>query len=259
MSHNSTVPIHDRTRLLIGQPGLDQLAKSRVLIVGLGGVGSFAAEAIARAGIGQITLLDNDVIADSNLNRQLLALRSTVGRSKAEVMAERIQDINPDLELDVIQVFLGPDNAASFIAAKRYDFIVDCIDTIACKAALVYASQQLNVPVISALGAGGRLDANQLEITTLNKTHTCPLAREIRRRLRALNGELRYPVVFSKEIPVKATVHQEVVGSDNPGRSRAVNGTISYLPGMVGLMLAGYVIKDLLGACPRIEVVARES
>ena len=238
--------IHDRTHLLIGQTGLDRLAKSNVLIAGLGGVGGFAAEAIARAGVGQMTLLDNDEIADSNLNRQLLALRSTVGRPKAKVMAERIQDINPDIELTIVKAFLNPDNAAELITAARYDFIIDCIDTLACKAALVYQSQQLNVPIISALGAGGRLDANQLEITTLNKTHTCPLAREMRRRLRALHGELRYPVVFSKEIPKKGTAHQAVGDPDNPGRPRAVNGTISYLPGLFGLMMAGYVIEDLL-------------
>lgn len=241
------MPIHDRTRLLIGQPGLDRLVKSNVLIAGLGGVGSFAAEAIARAGVGQITLLDNDEVADSNLNRQQLALRSTVGHPKTEVMAERIQDINPDIELNIVKEFLNPDNVADIITAERDDFVVDCIDTLACKAALVYACQQLNTPVISALGAGGRLDANQIEITTLNKTHTCPLAREMRRRIRALHGELRYPVVFSKEIPKKGTAHQAVGDSSNPGRPRAVNGTISYLPGLFGLMMAGYVIENLLG------------
>jgi tRNA A37 threonylcarbamoyladenosine dehydratase len=241
------MPIYERTRLLIGQSGIDQLAGSNVLIAGLGGVGSFAAEAVARAGIGRITLLDNDDISNSNINRQLLALNSTVGRPKTEVMAERIHDINPDIQLSVITKFINPDNAANFVTAEPYSFVLDCIDSIACKAALVYASQQEKVPVISALGAGGRIDPSQIKLTTLNNTFTCPLARELRRRLRALQGTLKYPVIFSKEEPLKATTHQPVGDSDNPGMPRAVNGTISYLPGIFGLMMAGYVVKNLLG------------
>ncbi len=241
------MPIHERTRLLIGQSGLNTLAKSRVLIAGLGGVGSFAAEAIARAGVGQITLLDNDNISGSNLNRQLLALHSTIGRPKTDVMAERIHDINPDITLNLVAEFINPDNAARHIMAKGYDFVIDCIDSIACKAALVYACQQQATPVISALGAGGRLNPSLIKITTLNSTFTCPLARELRRRLRALRGTLNYPVVFSKEEPVKATTHQVTENTDKPIIPRAINGTISYLPGIFGLMMAGYVIESLLG------------
>jgi tRNA A37 threonylcarbamoyladenosine dehydratase len=241
------MPIYERTRLLISQSGIDRLAGSNVLIAGLGGVGSFAAEAIARAGVGRITLLDNDNISNSNINRQLLALHSTVGRPKTEVMAERICDINPDVKLNVITKFINPDNAANFVTAESYSFVLDCIDSIACKAALVYASQQEKVPIISALGAGGRIDPSQVKITTLNNTFTCPLARELRRRLRALQGTLKYPVIFSKEEPLKATTHEPVGDPDNPGIPRAVNGTISYLPGIFGLMMAGYVVKNLLG------------
>lgn len=241
MSHD----IHERTRLLLGEEKLGKLAASHVLIAGLGGVGSFAAEAIARAGVGKLTLLDHDQVDPSNINRQLVALHSTIGQSKVDVMQQRIHDINPGIALTARKDFLRPDNIATLLRAAQYDFVIDCIDSITSKAALVVHCQQQNIPVISAMGAGGRTDVRKAQISQLGKTHTCPLAREMRKHVKNLGGDLNTPVVFSTEIPVKGTAHQPV-GRDGTGRPRSVNGTISCLPGLFGLMMAGFVIEKLV-------------
>ena len=253
---------HARTEILIGAAGLARLRAARVLVAGLGGVGGHAAEALGRAGIGRLTLLDHDVVSLSNLNRQLLALHSTLGRSKVEVMAARLRDINPAIELTLIDEFLQPDRAEALIAAfpnsspvlneetpPVYDYVADCIDSIACKAALVAACHRQGVPVISALGAGNCLDVSRVRVAQLNQTQVCPLARELRRQLRALHAPLNYPVIYSDEPRRPPLPHQPVSG-DQPGRPRAVNGTISYLPALVGVMLAGVVIRRLLGDLP---------
>ncbi len=234
----------ERTEILIGREGIAKLAKQHVMVVGLGGVGGYAAEAIARAGIGQITIVDHDKVAASNCNRQLLALQSTIGLTKTEVMAKRLLDINPDLLLETSTSFITPDNAGELIAGKQIDYLLDCIDSIACKAALVATCQKHDVPVVSALGAGGRMDVTRVKLSTLKKTEVCPLAREMRGQMRKLGASLDYPVVYSDEIPVKGLPHQAITG-DTDGRSRAVNGSISYLPGQFGLMLAGFVIRQL--------------
>lgn len=240
---------HARTEILIGAAGLARLRSARVLVAGLGGVGGHAAEALGRAGIGRLTLLDHDVVSLSNLNRQLLALHSTLGRSKVEVMAVRLRDINPAIELTLIDEFLQPAAADRLIAATRYDYVADCIDSIACKAALVAACHRQGVPVISALGAGNCLDVSRVRVAQLNQTQVCPLARELRRQLRALNAPLNYPVIYSNE-PRRSPLPHQPVSGDQPGRPRAVNGTISYLPALVGVMLAGVVIRRLLGDLP---------
>ncbi|SEP76010.1 tRNA A37 threonylcarbamoyladenosine dehydratase [Ectothiorhodospira magna] len=242
MSHSN--PLHERTELLIGPAGLERLARCHVFIAGLGGVGGSAAEAIARAGIGHITLLDHDQVGPSNMNRQLVALHSTLGRPKAAVMAARIQDINPALTVVVQEDFLTPDNVATLLPAD-VDYVLDCIDSIACKAALVHCCQQRDVPVISSMGAGGRLDPTAVGIGPLASTEKCPLAREMRKRLRRLGGHLDYPVVHSTETAIKGTEHRPIEGAV-AGRPRAVNGTIAYMPNLFGLMLAGQVIRDLL-------------
>ena len=234
----------ERTQILIGAAGLTRLAAQRVMVVGLGGVGGFAAEAVARAGIGRMVLVDHDRVAPSNCNRQLLALQSTLGRPKAEVMAERLRDIHPAIELEVRNEFLNPDNIPALLDAGPYDWVIDCIDSIVCKAALVAGCQARGIPVSSALGAGGRVDVTRARITTLARTDVCPLAREMRTRLRRLGASLDYPVVFSDEQPVKGLPHQPVEGGGQP---RAVNGTISYMPGLFGLMLAGHAIRQLMG------------
>ncbi|MCC8986732.1 MAG: tRNA threonylcarbamoyladenosine dehydratase [Candidatus Contendobacter sp.] len=253
---------HARTEILIGAAGLARLQAARVLVAGLGGVGGHAAEALGRAGIGRLTLLDHDVVSLSNLNRQLLALHSTLGRSKVEVMAARLRDINPAIELTLIDEFLQPDRAEALIAAfpnsspvlneetpPVYDYVADCIDSIACKAALVAACHRQSVPVISALGAGNCLDVSRVRVAQLNQTQGCPLARELRRQLRALNAPLNYPVIYSDE-PRRSPLPHQPVSGDQPGRPRAVNGTISYLPALVGIVLAGVVIRRLLGDLP---------
>ncbi|MDQ7074303.1 MAG: tRNA threonylcarbamoyladenosine dehydratase [Gammaproteobacteria bacterium] len=231
-----------RTELLIGHQGVVKLAKTRVMVVGLGGVGGFAAEAIARAGVGQMTLVDHDTVAESNLNRQLLALRSTLGRSKVEVMAERLRDINPELELSVQDLFIRPENIVELLQGSKTNVVIDCIDSIHCKADLVWQCQQQGIAVFSAMGAGGRLDASKVKLSTLAETDVCPLAREMRRRLRRLGADLNYPVVFSDELPKKGSEHQPVEG----GRARSVNGTVSFLPAMLGLMLASAVVNRVL-------------
>ncbi|MBL8251949.1 MAG: ThiF family adenylyltransferase [Candidatus Competibacter sp.] len=235
-----------RTEILIGAGGLRRLRAARVLVAGLGGVGGHAAEALGRAGVGHLSLLDHDVVSPSNLNRQLLALRSTLGQPKVELMAARLRDIDPGLALTLHGEFLRPDAAEALVAAERYDFVADCIDSIACKAALVAACRRRGVAVISALGAGNRLDVSRVRLARLDQTQGCPLARELRRRLRAAEISMAYPVVYSDEPRRQPLPHQAVEG-DVPGRSRAVNGTISYLPGLFGLMLAGFIVRRLLG------------
>jgi tRNA A37 threonylcarbamoyladenosine dehydratase len=235
----------ERTEILIGQEGISRLGAKHVMVVGLGGVGAYAAEAMARAGIGSMSIVDHDKVSSSNCNRQLPALHSTIGQAKVEVMAQRLLDINPDLKLSVKDQFITPDNCNELLTESSIDYLLDCIDSIACKAALVAACQQHGVTVASALGAGGRLDVTKAKISTLKKTEVCPLAREMRGQMRKLGASLDYPVVYSNEIPVKGLPHQPLDG-DTPGRPRAVNGTISYLPGLFGLMLAGLVIREIL-------------
>jgi tRNA A37 threonylcarbamoyladenosine dehydratase len=235
-----------RTEILIGAAGLARLRAAHVLVAGLGGVGGYAAEALGRAGVGRLTLLDHDVVSPSNLNRQLLALHSTIGQPKVEVMAERLRDIDPALELTLIGEFLQPDRADDLVATTRYDYVADCIDSIACKAALVAACHRHGVPVISALGAGNCLDVSRVRVARLDQTQVCALARELRRKLRELNAPLDYPVVYSDE-PRRPPLPHQPVGGETPGRPRAVNGTISYLPALFGVMLAGFIIRRLLG------------
>ncbi|MEA3292129.1 MAG: tRNA threonylcarbamoyladenosine dehydratase [Pseudomonadota bacterium] len=237
--------IHERTRIVIGDEGLHRLAAIHVLIVGLGGVGGFAAEALGRAGIGRLTIVDHDTIHPSNINRQLVALHSTLGASKAELMAERLRDINPQATLRVDTSFLRPETVFELLDGGRFDFVLDCIDSIHCKTALVAGCQQQGIPVISAMGAGGRIDPTRLRIERLDRTHTCPLAKEMRKGLRKLGATLDYPVVYSDEKPLKGLPHAPVDGP-NPGRPRSTNGTISWLPGALGLMMAGFAVNHLL-------------
>jgi tRNA threonylcarbamoyladenosine dehydratase len=236
---------HARTEILIGAGGLARLRAARVLVAGLGGVGGHAAEALGRAGVGHLALLDHDVVTPSNLNRQLLALHSSLGQPKVAVMAARLLDIDPTLELTLMGEFLQPTAAEALVAATHYDYVADCIDSIACKAALVAACHRYRVPVISALGAGNCLDVSRVRVAQLNQTHGCPLARELRRCLRALNAPLNYPVIHSDESRRPTLPHQPV-GGEATGRPRAVNGTISYMPALFGVMLAGLIIRHLL-------------
>lgn len=237
--------IHERTEILIGEDGLKCLGSKRVLIAGLGGVGGFAAEVVARANVGHITLLDHDVVGKSNLNRQIIALHSTMDMRKAYVMERRISDINPDITTRIETGFLNPEGVDRLLE-ESFDFVIDCIDSIYCKAALVHGCQLADIPVVSSMGAGGRVDVTKVRIGSLKDTETCPLAREMRRQLRKIGASLDYPVVYSTERPMKGTEHRPVGTNENPGRARSVNGTISYLPALFGVMIGGFVVNSLL-------------
>lgn len=236
-----------RTEILIGVEGLARLRAAHVLVAGLGGVGSYVAEALGRAGVGRLTLLDHDVVTPSNLNRQLVALHSTLGASKVAVMAARLRDIDPTLELTLMEEFLRPTAAKGLIIGSSYDFVADCIDSIACKVALVAACLRRETPVISALGAGNCLDISRVRLARLDQTQGCPLARELRRRLREMEMPLTYPVIYSDEARRPPLPHAPIDSGDETGVRRAVNGTISYMPALFGMMLAGHIIRCLVG------------
>ena len=235
----------ERTEILIGKEGLEHLENMHLLVVGLGGVGGAVVEAIARAGIGQLTIVDHDTVGLSNMNRQLVCTHATLGRKKAEALGERVCAINPNIGLNVYVDFLNPNNIKQFLNTHHFDYVIDCIDSVSCKALLVATCQKLGIPVASSLGAGGRLDVTKAEMTTLNKTYNCGLAVNLRRKLRRMGASLNYPVAFSGEQPIKP-LPQEPIAGDPDAMPRAVNGTISYMPNLFGFMLAGFVIQKLL-------------
>lgn len=216
---------HTRTRQLIGDEGIVRLRNASVLIVGIGGVGSYAAEAAARAGIGSITVMDGDTVQPSNLNRQLVALTSTLGDNKAEVMARRIRDIDPEIKVTSVPEFYRPDDEPDLTV---YDWIIDAIDDIDAKTALIVRSLEQGVNIVSAMGAAGKFETG-FKVADLSRTSVCPLAKVMRRRLRDAGIE-HLPVVYSEEKPVKRN---------------GPLGTLSYVPGSAGLTLAGYVIRKI--------------
>jgi len=223
---------HSRTAALIGEDAVERLLHARVILFGVGGVGSFAAEAIARAGIGQIDLVDGDTVSVSNINRQLIALHSTVGQSKAEVMKERIAAINPNASVRAFHLFYDA-STADRIDLSQYDYVIDAIDSVTSKLLLIERCHAQNVPCISCMGAGNKLDPTLFEVEDIAKTSVCPLARVMRRELKN-RGILHHKVVYSKESPV------------NPSGSRTP-ASISFVPSAAGLVLAGAVIRELIG------------
>jgi len=237
-----------RTEILVGQLGLAQLAESHVLIAGLGGVGGACAEALCRAGIGEITLVDFDTIAKTDLNRQLVALYSTLGKSKVDVLYERLHDINPNTIINQKHLFIDRAKAEAISCDEDLTFVADCIDAIACKTALIDSCTRNGMPIISSMGAGGRLDPTKVKISRMDKTENCGLAREMRRQLRSIRASLKFSVVHSTEIQIKALPHEEVTKTEftPSGRPRAVNGAISYMPNIFGLMMAGHIIQEIL-------------
>lgn len=226
-----------RTELLIGKEGLEKLKSSKVAVFGIGGVGSYAVEALARAGAGNFVLIDNDVVSETNINRQLIALHSTVGKSKVEVAKERILDINPNAKVETKQIFYTPESTG--IIDDSIDYIVDAIDTVSSKIDLVIKAKELDIPIISCMGTGNKLDASRLEISDISKTSVCPLAKVMRKELRS-RGINKLKVLYSKEEPMKVFVDDE---SDTTKKS--VPGSISFVPSVAGLLIAGEVIKDL--------------
>jgi tRNA A37 threonylcarbamoyladenosine dehydratase len=239
---NETVEgLFERSALVFSPEALQKLRASHVLIAGVGGVGGFAAEAIARAGVGRITLIDHDRVSPSNLNRQIVALTNTLGRPKTDVMAERIHAINPDCEVVTQSRFLEAEAMSELLREVHCDYVVDAIDSLNCKVALIEAAFRHPVPIASSMGAGRRVDPGAIRVADLFKTHSCGLARQIRQRLRKRGIKKGVPVVFSEEVPKPPGPMEAIEGA----RGRVVNGTASYMPGIFGLMLAGYVVQSL--------------
>ena len=228
---------HSRTAALIGEEGLHRLKNARVAVFGIGGVGGHLAEALARAGVGPIPLIDRDTVSLSNINRQAVALHSTVGRPKAEVMAERIRDINPDCRVESSVCFYLPENANEF-DLSRYDFVADCVDTVAAKLELAGRCQEVGTPLISAMGAGNKLHPEAFRISDISKTETDPLARVMRRELKK-RGVKKRLCVWSDEPPIPANI----VGDDG----RPAPASISFTPSAMGLVMAGEIIRALSG------------
>ena len=234
-----------RTRMLVGDDALTRLNHARVAVFGVGGVGGYCVEALARAGVGALDLYDDDTVSESNLNRQLAALHSTIGTPKAQVAADRVKDINPHCDVKAIRMFYLPGNAEE-IDLSRYDYVVDCIDTVAAKLDIVERCTKLNVPVISAMGTGNKLDPTQLTVTDISKTEGCPLARVMRKELRN-RGIKHLKVVYSKEAPLTPSqpIQTEApAGCDTrPGSTarRATPGSTPFVPGAAGLMMAAAV------------------
>ena len=230
----------ERTRLLLGDEGFERLNSSHVLVVGLGGVGGYVAEQLTRAGIGELTIVDGDVVSQSNMNRQLLALQSTQGKPKAEVMAARLRDINPDVKLHVVSQFMK-DQALIDLISQPYDFVVDAIDTVSPKVFLLYYAVQNNQRIVSCMGAGGKMHPDKIEIADIDKSHHCHLAFYIRKKLHKLGIRTGIKVVFSPEPVNKSAVIEE------ESQNKASNvGTISYMPATFGCFCASVVINGLL-------------
>ncbi len=231
----------DRTELLIGKDRLLKLAAKNVLVVGLGGVGAYAAEMIVRAGVGKITIVDGDVVNVTNINRQLPAVLSNLGKSKAYLMGERLKDINPTLELTVIDKFIRDDYMKQ-ILEEKFDYVVDAIDTLTPKIYLIYHSLQRGLKLVSSMGAGGKVDPTKVHIADLSKTYNCKLARMLRKRLRKFDITGGFPVVFSSEEMAMGAV----IETDGEQNKKSIVGTISYLPAVFGIFCASQVIRDLM-------------
>ena len=228
----------EREALLIGTMAVERLSHARVALFGVGGVGSYAAEALARGGVGEVVLIDNDTVSRSNINRQLCALESTVGRPKVDVVAERLRDINPAIKVVCRQEFVLPENASSFDFSS-YDYVIDAIDTVSGKLAIVEAAIACGTPMISCMGTGNKLDPTALRVTDLAKTSGCPLARVMRRELKK-RGILHLPVVYSEEAP------QPVLSPKDPETGKQAPASISFVPPVAGLIAAGEAIKCII-------------
>jgi tRNA A37 threonylcarbamoyladenosine dehydratase len=232
-----------RTELLLGKEALEKLKTKHVLVVGLGGVGAYAAEQICRAGIGEMTLVDADVVDETNINRQLIALTSTIGNPKTELLKERLLQINPELKLHIVQQFIKDESTEELLNKANYDYVLDAIDTLSPKVFLIYKVLQMNYPLISAMGAGGKLDPSQIQVVDIKKTFQCKLAFIVRKRLHHLGIRTGFKAVFSPEV---VPDHAIVIDSNPTMNKLSVVGTISYMPAMFGCHMAAEVIKDLI-------------
>ena len=228
-----------REEMLLGARAMERLRRAHVIVFGIGGVGSYAAEGLARAGIGRLTLVDNDTVGMTNLNRQLCALHSTLGQYKADVMAARVRDINPDCRVTSLPELYSEETKERFFT-EAYDYIVDAIDLVSCKLSLIQTAKERCIPIISAMGTGNKLDPTRFCITDISKTSGCHLARIMRRELRS-RGILHHTVLYSEELPMTP----EELEAPPPGR-RSIPGSVSWVPSCAGLMLAGHVVQALI-------------
>lgn len=232
-----------RTELLLGKEALEKLNIKHVLVVGLGGVGAYAAEQLCRAGIGEMTIVDADVVDETNINRQLIALTSTIGNPKTELLKDRLLQINPNLKLHVVQEYIIDESTEDLLNRASYDYVLDAIDTLSPKVFLIYLVLQKKYPLISAMGAGGKLDPSKIQVVDINKTFQCKLAFIVRKRLHQLGIRTGFKAVFSPEIVPE---HAIVIDSNPSMNKLSVVGTISYMPAMFGCHMAAEVIKDLI-------------
>lgn len=245
MAHSN--PLFERTHILIGDEGIEKLKNSHIFLAGIGGVGSYTAEALARMGVGKMTLVDHDVVSGSNMNRQLVALRSTVDVLKADVIADRIKDINPDCQVTLITDFLTPESIPT-VLSQDYDVVIDAIDSLSSKAALLETAWRNEMTVFASMGAGGKLDPTQVKTGDLMDTSICKLAKHLRGQLRKRGIGRGIQTVYSLEAPLPPLPPEPV----SRGRARAVNGTVSYMPSIFGLTLAGLVINHIIGDSRRV-------
>jgi len=245
-----------RTEILLGKEAMEKLSESTVAIFGIGGVGSYVAEALARSGVGKFVLFDDDKVCLTNINRQLIATRKTIGRKKVEVMAERIMDINPRAKVEANECFYMPDNADQYDFSK-YSYIVDAVDTVTAKLELIMRANEKNIPIISSMGAGNKLDPTQFQIADIYKTSVCPLAKVMRSELKK-RGVEKLKVVYSKEKPIKPIEDDDSMSCKTncvcpPGTTRkctdrrSIPGSVSFVPSVVGLIIASEVVKDIVG------------
>ena len=242
-----------RTQLLLGGEAMKKLSESRVAVFGVGGVGGYACEALVRSGVGHFDLIDDDKVCLTNLNRQIIATRKTVGKYKTDVMKDRILEINPDARVEVHKCFFLPENADEF-PFEEYDYIVDAVDTVTAKISLVMKAQEMNVPIISSMGAGNKLDASQFRVADIYKTKVCPLAKVMRRELKK-RGVKKLKVVYSEEQPTRPVEDMAISCRTNcicpPGAAhkcterRDIPGSVAFVPSVAGLIIAGEVVKDL--------------
>lgn len=232
----------ERTKLLVKEKGLENLQKAHVLVVGLGGVGGYAAEAICRAGVGKMTIIDGDTVDPSNRNRQIQALSSTHGQNKADLMYARLKDINPDCDITAINAFQTPDDMKEFLKQK-FTYIIDAIDSISPKLYLIQSAYWNNQKIISSMGAGGKMDPTKVEVADIKDTNICPLAQYVRKRLRYMNIYKGVKCVYSTELPAKFSI----MHTDGSKFKKSAYGTISYLPAVFGLTCASVVIRDITG------------
>lgn len=229
-----------RTELLLGKEAIDKLKNSRVAVFGIGGVGGYVCEALVRSGVGHFDLIDSDTVCMSNLNRQIIATRSTLGEYKVDVMKKRMSDINPDVDVRVHKSFFLPENSDSF-PFEEYDYVVDAVDTVAAKIELVMKCDKEGVPIMSSMGAGNKLDASAFRVADIYKTKVCPLAKVMRHELKK-RGIKKLKVVYSEEMPIKPEVKERETGTS---QRRSTPGSVAFVPSVAGLIIAGEVVKDL--------------